>query len=119
MKLNGVRLTILSAIAGSSAAMFLGGPATAQVSGPTQTGQICMQKAFGAPVSRSNMLNCTANDIRISGVAPDGQGGFKISPKTCLNGSTIPLLEATFLVDVTASSRYDAGFYFRIDGHGT
>lgn len=112
------RLTRL-AIAGFTAAMFLGAqPATAQDNGPTQAGQICMQRVFGVPVARSNLLNCTANDIRISGVALDEFGDPKVNPDTCLEGTTFDL-EATFEIDVTANERYDAGFFFRIDGTGT
>lgn len=73
---------------------------------------ICMQKIFGAPVTGSNRLNCTANDIRLS-------EAIRVSPETCIAGETIPLLSATFLVNVTANSRYDAGFFFRTDGTGT
>lgn len=79
--------------------------------GPTVKGNICMQKVFMAPsttVSGSNRLNCTANDIRLSGVKD-------FSPKTCNRGERFNLT-ATFVTKVTASSRYDAGFFFRIDG---
>jgi hypothetical protein len=82
--------------------------ASAQLSGPTQTGEICMQKVFGAPVTGSNRLNCTANDIRLS-------EAIMVSPDTCQSGSTFTLT-ATFETIVTANSRYDAGFFFRIDG---
>jgi hypothetical protein len=82
--------------------------AAAQDNGPTQTGQICMQKVFGAPVSNSNKLNCTANDIRLS-------RAVSVSPDTCLAGTTFDLT-ATFETVVTANARYDAGFFFRIDG---
>ncbi len=81
--------------------------------GPTITAEnICMQKVFGAPVTGSNRLNCTANDIRLS-------RAIRVSPNTCIAGSTIPLLSATFEVNVTANARYDAGFFFRVDGTGT
>jgi hypothetical protein len=81
--------------------------------GPTITANnICMQKIFGAPVTGSNKLNCTANDIRLS-------RAIRVSPNSCVAGSTIPLLSATFEVNVTANSRYDAGFFFRVDGTGT
>ena len=76
--------------------------------GPTKTGPICMQKVFGTPVANSNLLNCTANDIRLA-------RAVSVFPDSCISGSTIDL-QATFEVDVTANSRYDAGFFFRIDG---
>ena len=82
--------------------------AIAQDNGPTQTGEICMQKVFGTPVANSNLLNCTANDIRLSRAT-------SVSPNTCIEGSTFTL-KATFETVVTANSRYDAGFFFRIDG---
>jgi hypothetical protein len=77
-------------------------------SGPTVTGDVCMQHVFGDPVTNSNTLNCTANDIRLSGVS-------EFSPSSCIEGSTFTLT-AKFEVDVTANARYDAGFFFRIDG---
>ena len=83
-------------------------PAFAQLSGPTATGQICMQKVFGTPVVQANQVGCTAGDIRISRVV-------SVSPETCLVGTTFDLT-ATFETDVTANARYDAGFFFRIDG---
>jgi hypothetical protein len=106
-------------VAAVTAAIFLGAhPAIAQNSGPTQTGDICMQKVFGTPVTNSNKLNCTANDIRISGVAKDAQGHPLVSPSSCIEGSEFTL-DATFEVNVTANARYDGGFFFRIDGTGT
>src|SRR5262245_55967419 len=67
------------------AAIFLGAhPAMAADNGPTQTGQICMQKVFGTPVTNSNKLNCTANDIRISGVAKDALGNPLVNPSSCI-----------------------------------
>jgi hypothetical protein len=82
--------------------------AFAQDNGPTQTGENCMQKVFGTPVVNSNLLNCTANDIRLSRAT-------SVNPNTCIEGTTFTL-EATFETIVTANSRYDAGFFFRIDG---
>ncbi len=87
-------------------------PAFADVSGGTVYNDICMQRIYmgsGATVSNSNLVNCTANDIRLSRV-------ISVTPDTCIDGTTIPILTATFEVDVTANSRYDAGFFFRIDG---
>jgi hypothetical protein len=92
------------------------GPQTASAvdNGPTQEGQICMQRVFGTPVTNANRLNCTANDIRIS-------RALSVSPSSC-QASGDPsnpshfTLEATFETIVTANARYDAGFFFRIDG---
>jgi hypothetical protein len=67
-----------------------------------------MQNVFGTPVSNSNKLNCTANDIRLS-------KAIEVSPTSCIEGSTFNLT-ATFETIVTANSRYDGGFFFRIDG---
>jgi len=114
-----LRLARFAAVLTITAAISLGAqPATAQDNGPTQTGEICMQKVYGTPVKNSNRLNCTANDIRISGVATDAQGNPLVSPESCIEGTEFTLT-ATFEVDVTANSRYDAGFFFRIDGEGT
>jgi hypothetical protein len=68
----------------------------------------CMQAAYGTPVANSNKLNCTANDIRIS-------RAVTVDPESCIEGETFDLT-ATFEVNVTANDRYDAGFFFRIDG---
>src|SRR5688572_18132070 len=76
--------------------------------GPTQVGSICMQKVFGTPVTNSNKVNCTANDIRLS-------RAVSVSPTSCVRGTTFDLT-ATFETIVTANARYDAGFFFRIDG---
>lgn len=110
--------TLFAAGAAVIAATLGAPPATAQDNGPTQTGEICMQKVFGTPVTNSKRLNCTANDIRISGVATDAEGNPLVSPSSCIEGTEFTL-EATFEIDVTANSRYDAGFFFRIDGTGT
>ena len=83
-------------------------PVSAVDNGPTVVGEICMQKVFGTPVSPSNRLNCTANDIRLS-------RAISVNPDTCTRGETFTL-EATFETIVTANSRYDAGFFFRVDG---
>ena len=81
--------------------------ASAADKGPTQTGAICMQKIFGAPVANSNRLNCTANDIRIS-------RAISVNPTSCIAGTTFNL-EGTFETIVTANARYDTAFFFRID----
>jgi hypothetical protein len=83
-------------------------PASAVDNGPTVTGEICMQKLFGTPVMNSNRLNCTANDIRLS-------RAISVDPDSCTRGDRFDLT-ATFETIVTANSRYDAGFFFRIDG---
>jgi len=95
-------------------ALLLGGlflaaaPAVGADNGPTQTGQVCMQKVYGTPVSTSNKVGCTANDIRLS-------RAISVSPTTCTRGGRFDLT-ATFETIVTANARYDAGFFFRIDG---
>ena len=82
--------------------------AGAEDSGPTTTGEICMQKTFGSPVTNANKLNCTANDIRLS-------RAISVFPASCQRGDTFDLT-ATFETIVTANARYDAGFFFRTDG---
>ena len=77
----------------------------------TQQGAICMQRSFMGPtgtLSNSNLVNCTANDIKIS-------KAISVSPTKCTAGTTFDLT-ATFEVNVTANSRYDSAFFFRIDG---
>ena len=91
--------------------MFLLGnqPASAaDISGPTTTGDVCMQHVYGDPVTNANRLNCTANDVRIA-------RAVEVSPGTCIENDTFTLT-GTFEIDVTANSRYDTGFFFRIDG---
>jgi hypothetical protein len=83
-------------------------PASAQDNGPTQTGEICMQRVFGTPVTNANRLNCTANDIRLS-------RAISVSPASCIAGARFDLT-GTFETVVTANARYDAAFFFRIDG---
>ena len=117
-RLTMFRLSTLVAAIVTATAFLAAHPANAQNTGPTQTGEICMQKVFGTPVTNSNRLNCTANDIRISGVAKDAQGNPLVSPSSCIEGSEFTL-DATFQVNVTANARYDGGFFFRIDGTGT
>jgi hypothetical protein len=101
----------------ATAAMCLGAqPATAQDSGPTESDDVCMQQVFGGDtVTNANRLNCTANDVRISGVAEDEEGNPLVTPLTCIEGETFTLT-ATFEVEVTANARYDTGFFFRTDG---
>jgi hypothetical protein len=110
------RLAICSLFLGGVAlgALLLGAqPASAVDDGPTVTGQVCMQttfsgQVFGQAVPNSDKLNCTAQDIKIAEATT-------VSPTSCIAGDTFDLT-ATFRVDVTANSRYDAGFYFNIDG---
>jgi uncharacterized repeat protein (TIGR01451 family) len=83
-------------------------PASAQDSGPTITGDVCMQTLFGSPVTSSNRLNCTAEDIKIAEAT-------EVSPLSCIQGELFDLT-ATFEVNVTANERYDVGFYFNILG---
>lgn len=91
----------------ATVALFAATVSEADVNGPTVSDS-CMQTAFGTPVTSSNKLNCTANDIRLS-------RAIAVSPATCISGSTFDLT-ATFEVNVTANARYDAGFFFRTDG---
>src|SRR6266705_5718758 len=90
--------------------MFSATPAFAVLNGPTLQPSQCMQSVFdgGATVSGANLLNCTANDIRLS---------FATNPSvsTCTEGTHFSLT-ATFHTVVTANSRYDAAFFFRTDG---
>jgi hypothetical protein len=111
-----VRILLGVLIAGG---VLLGPQAASAVdNGPTQTGEICMQKVFGTPVANSNRLNCTANDIRISRAT--SAINKDTGDATCVaSGTSTPstfTLEATFETIVTANTRYDAGFFFRIDG---
>ena len=114
---NKFRISILNSVSAvfslALVGWVLGGsqPASAQTStinGPTQTGEICMQKVFGTPVTNANRLNCTANDIRLS-------RAISVDPATCTAGATFTLT-ATFETIVTANIRYDAAFFFRLDG---
>jgi len=85
----------------------LAGPQVA--SAATVTDGVCMQRTYGGPtVTSSNKLNCTANDIAIA-------RAVSASPETCTSGELFDLT-ATFEVNVNATERYDAGFYFRVDG---
>jgi hypothetical protein len=83
--------------------------ASATDNGPTVYDGICMQKVFGGDtVTSKNRLNCSAGDIRLSRV-------LSVSPTTCTRGQLFDLT-ATFEIIVTANARYDAGFFFRLDG---
>jgi hypothetical protein len=104
----------------------------------TAAGDYCMQQIYGgSSISSSNLLNCTANDVKISkatefcvqaldsnnqpvgsptcGTSPPAPGS---DPVTCIANQNI-LLTAKFQVDVNASSRFDESFYFRVDGGAT
>lgn len=93
------------------AGVYLAAPIAAADNGVTAVGEICMQKVYGAPVTNANRLNCTASDIQLS-------RAISVSPATCMRGEIFDLT-ATFETIVTANARYDAAFYFRIDGEGT
>jgi hypothetical protein len=100
---------------------------------PNSNGDFCMQKVFGntGSITSSNLLNCTANDVSISKAvefcvqpldangAPTGTAKCGVpggaDPVTCNAGEQIQLT-AKFQVNVTASSRFDETFYFRVDG---
>ena len=117
--MNGRKLASKRMLATLIAAGALVRAATALSAGaPTVDGQTfevpnsCMQQVFGgATVTSANLLNCTANDIRLSRAT-------SVSPTSCLEGTTFDLT-ATFQTAVTANSRYDAAFFFRIDGGNT
>jgi hypothetical protein len=80
-----------------------------QASAGTVQGDVCMQRTYGGPtVTNANRLNCTANDIAIA-------RAVSASPDSCILGQFFDLT-ATFEVNINASERYDAGFYFRTDG---
>lgn len=98
----------LPALAAVGQLLFAAPVFAADSSGPTMSGEICMQKIFGMPVTNANRLNCTANDIRLSRVV-------SVSPANCIRGTTFDV-EAFFEVAVTANNRYDPGFFFRTDG---
>jgi hypothetical protein len=90
--------------------------ASATDSGPTITDGVCMQTLFGAAPSKK--LNCTANDIRVARALPGTAeciGTGCADATHCKIGQTFTL-RATFEVIVTANERYDAGFYFDING---
>src|SRR5215831_2158469 len=90
--------------------------AIATDSGGTTTGAICMQRVFMGPtasVNNANQLNCTAQDVKIAEAL--SATNLDTGTNSCVAGSTFTL-QATFRVDVTASIRYDEGFFFRIDG---
>ena len=89
-------------------------PASAVDSGPTTTGDVCMQQVYGGnTVTNSNRLVCTAGDIKIAR-AIDAIN-LDTGEKSCTAG--VPFrLQATFQVDVTANERYDAAFFFNITG---
>jgi hypothetical protein len=84
-------------------------PASAVDSGPTTTGDVCMQQVYGGDVvTNANRLVCTAQDIKVA-------RALSVSPSSCVAGTTFDLT-ATFQVDVTANARYDAAFFFNITG---
>jgi hypothetical protein len=100
--------SILAATAALALGCYIQGAGAQDLNGPTQKGDICMQKIFGSPVTNSNKLNCTANDIRISEAT-------EVFPKKCTAGTSFTL-KGTFRTVVTANARYDAGYFFRTDG---
>ena len=72
----------------------------------------CMQDIAGFG------LNCTANDVQISGVArnPDGTPQLDILDDGCAYPGDTVTFEATFELVVTAKERHDVGIYFVRDG---
>ncbi|MBD3649103.1 MAG: hypothetical protein HUJ31_17010, partial [Pseudomonadales bacterium] len=63
-------------------------------------------------------LQCTANDIQISGVAenPDGTPQLEILDDGCAFPGDVVTFTATFDVVTTAKERHDVGIYFVTDG---
>jgi hypothetical protein len=89
-------------------------PASATDSGPTVTGDVCMQQVYGGSnVTNSNRLNCTANDISIAKAT--NAINAATGEASCVAGTTFDLV-GTFQVNVTANERYDAAFFFNIAG---
>jgi hypothetical protein len=93
---------------------FLESQTASADSGPTTTGDVCMQQVYGGDtVTNSNRLNCTANDIKVAeAISAINQATGQAS---CTRGERFTLV-ATFRVDVTANERYDAAFFFNING---
>jgi len=86
--------------------------ATPQAAVAEQIDAYCMQDQAGFE------LNCTANDIQISGVAknPDGTDKLEIVDDGCAYPGDTVTFTATFDVMVTAKERHDVGIYFVTDG---
>lgn len=100
------------ALSAATAVAFMTVSTPAWADNTTTVGAFCMQRVFMGPtgtVSSANLVNCTANDISVA-------KALSVSPAKCTAGTTIPLLTATFQVNVTANARYDAAFFFRTDG---
>ncbi|NOU50207.1 hypothetical protein HG263_06580 [Pseudoalteromonas sp. JBTF-M23] len=72
----------------------------------------CMEETAGFAVQ------CTANDVRIAGVAsnPDGTPKLQILDDGCAyQGDTVEFT-ATFDIETTSKERHDVGIYFVTDG---
>jgi hypothetical protein len=80
-------------------------------------GQTCMQRVFigntSGTVTQSNQLNCTANDVNLSKAL--SAINLDTGKASCVSGTTFTL-QATFQTIVTATSRYDETYFFRLDG---
>lgn len=88
--------------------------ATTVRAAPQVTGEdVCMETLF------QGKLNCTANDVAISGVATDPTTGdylLTIRDDGCqYPGDTVDF-DAIFEVVINATERFDIGAYFAIDG---
>jgi hypothetical protein len=104
------------AIGAAIAAALVFSTPTASAANYTEQGQICMQRVFngpGASTTNANRLGCTANDVRISGAISAINLDTGLS--SCVEGTPFTL-QATFQTDVTAASRYDETYFFRLDG---
>jgi hypothetical protein len=86
--------------------------ANPQIAVAEQVDAYCMQDQAGFE------LNCTANDIQISGVAknPDGSDRLEVLDDGCAYPGDTVTFTATFDVVVTAKERHDVGIYFVTDG---
>src|SRR4051794_9602923 len=100
----------------ATAAALLAAPA-AFAGTVSSSGNTCMQRVFMGPppatVSGATQLNCTANDVRISKAISAINLDTGDTPGTLHHPFT---LQATFQPTVTATSRYDETYFFRLDG---
>ncbi len=107
---KGLRPALLAVLAVGG--LLLGAqPASAGTITDPPESDICLADLYtggGSP-------NCTANDVRIAGVARNPDGTPIVSPTKCTAGSTFTL-SATFQVATTATERFDIGIYFDIGG---
>ncbi|GAB6264488.1 DUF7507 domain-containing protein [Photobacterium sp. R1] len=72
----------------------------------------CMEETAGFAVQ------CTANDVKIAGVAtnPDGTPKLEILDDGCAYQGDVVQFTATFDIETTSKERHDVGIYFVTDG---